>query len=160
MHRTKIYVEMAYPQLDIVSGNCKIQGQVLDINFLYFGNLLGELWETERSSFYKMYVHGDHSLYLWADHCRFPDFALVGGNWRVPHQPTTFVINESRQHNSKWIDSSTLRVAIVRGTSSPSTSFKKILLNDKSIILESSIALATNWPMTRRIWVRFLNKCY
>ena len=43
----------------------------------------------------------------------------------------------------------TLSVAIVSGTSSPRTSFKKISLKDRSIMRESSIALATNCPMTR-----------
>ena len=44
----------------------------------------------------------------------------------------------------------------MRGTSSPSTSFRKTLLKERSMIRESSIALATNWPMTLMIWVRFL----
>ena len=52
----------------------------------------------------------------------------------------------------------TLSVAIVRGTSSPRTSFRKILLKDKSIMRESSIALATNCPMTRSMCVLFLCK--
>jgi hypothetical protein len=52
----------------------------------------------------------------------------------------------------------TLSVAIVSGTSSPRTSFRKILLKDRSIMRESSIALATNCPMTRKICVLFLHK--
>jgi len=45
----------------------------------------------------------------------------------------------------------TLREASVRGTSSPRTCFRKTLLNDKSMIRESSIAFATNCPTTRKI---------
>lgn len=41
--------------------------------------------------------------------------------------------------------------AIVGATSSPRTSLRKTLLNERSIMRESSIAFATNWPITRKI---------
>lgn len=52
----------------------------------------------------------------------------------------------------------TFNEAIVNGTSSPRISLMKILLNDRSMIRESSIAFATNCPITRRMWVRFLGR--
>lgn len=52
----------------------------------------------------------------------------------------------------------TLRLSKVNATSSPSASLTKTLLNERSIIRESSMALATNCPIMRNICVRFLSK--
>lgn len=52
----------------------------------------------------------------------------------------------------------TFIILTVKETSSPSTSLRKMLLNDKSMMRESSSALATNWPIMQKICVRFLYK--
>ena len=54
---------------------------------------------------------------------------------------------------------STLRLSSVKATRSPRTSFKKILLKERSIIRESSIDFAMNCPMTLKMCVRLLGKC-
>jgi len=51
---------------------------------------------------------------------------------------------------------STLRLSRVRDICSPRTSFKKILLKERSMIRESSIDFAMNCPMTLKMWVRLL----
>ena len=52
----------------------------------------------------------------------------------------------------------TLRLSNVKATFPPRTSFKKILLKERSMIRESSIDFAMNCPMTLKMCVRLLVK--
>ena len=52
----------------------------------------------------------------------------------------------------------TLRLSSVKLTCSPRTSFKKILLKERSMIRESSIDFAMNCPMTLKMCVRLLGE--
>ena len=97
-------------------------------------------------------------LYRLPQSCLKRGFGLAQESWQVPCQQADAAVRmESFVSTIKKL---TLSVAIVSGTSSPRTSFKKILLKDRSIMRESSIAFATNCPMTRNICVLFLkNQC-
>ena len=120
-------------------------------------SILATFWESWKNALSR----GEKAIgkikipYRLPQSCLKRDFGLARESWQVPCQQAGAAV---RMESSAITIKLTLSVAIVSGTSSPRTSFKKILLKDRSIMRESSIALATNCPMTRKICVLFLHK--
>ena len=115
-------------------------------------------------SFLRIYEVGINTLYDHFVQCAYLFALSSGGNGHVPQfdeRRRKFRIHTldtmSVDVNGSIKYTLTLRFSTVSNTSSPRINFKKTLLKFISMMRESSMAFATNWPITLKIWVRFLD---